>query len=50
VFSTQKARDVLGFEPEIDFRRGATDTAEWYRSQGLLRSGAANAVARSEAV
>jgi nucleoside-diphosphate-sugar epimerase len=50
VFSTRKAQELLGFRPEIDFRRGATDTAEWYRSRGYLGARAADTVARSEAV
>lgn len=36
VFSTVKAQRLLGFTPEIDFQSGATDTARWYRSRGLL--------------
>jgi nucleoside-diphosphate-sugar epimerase len=36
VFSTDKARRVLGFQPRIAFRDGARDTAEWYARQGLL--------------
>lgn len=36
VFSTDKARRLLGFTPEIPFASGARDTAEWYGRQGLL--------------
>ena len=36
VFSTDKARRLLGFSPEIAFAAGARDTAEWYGRQGLL--------------
>jgi dihydroflavonol-4-reductase len=36
VFSTDKARRLLGFVPQISFRDGARDTAEWYGRQGLL--------------
>jgi dihydroflavonol-4-reductase len=50
VFSTDKARDVLGFQPEVDFRRGASDTAQWYRARGYLGANAAAPEARSEAV
>jgi dihydroflavonol-4-reductase len=37
VFSTDKAKRVLGFTPQVAFRDGARDTAEWYCRQGLLR-------------
>lgn len=37
VFSTDKASRVLGFRPQVSFRDGARDTAEWYARQGLLR-------------
>jgi dihydroflavonol-4-reductase len=36
VFSTVKAKHVLGFQPDITFHAGAADTAAWYRSRGLL--------------
>jgi nucleoside-diphosphate-sugar epimerase len=36
VFSTDKARRVLGFAPEVPFREGARATAEWYRAAGHL--------------
>ena len=36
VFSTDKARRLLGFTPQVSFRDGARDTAEWYGRQGLL--------------
>lgn len=36
VFSTDKARRQLDFQPEIDFRTGVQDTVCWYRSHGLL--------------
>jgi nucleoside-diphosphate-sugar epimerase len=36
VFSTNRAQRLLDFRPTIDFRTGALDTAQWYRSRGLL--------------
>ncbi len=27
------AREVLGYEPQVDFREGLRQTVEWYRSQ-----------------
>lgn len=36
VFSIAKAHRLLAFQPEIDFRTGARDTAGWYRARGLL--------------
>jgi dTDP-glucose 4,6-dehydratase len=30
--SIEKARDILGFEPEIDLEEGVRRTAEWYRT------------------
>ena len=35
-FKIDKARRVLGFEPEIGEPEGLRRTAEWYRDQGLL--------------
>jgi len=35
-FSTDKARSVLGFNPEVSFASGAALTAAWYRENGLL--------------
>lgn len=35
-FRTDKARDVLGFEPEVGLDEGLRDTARWYREQGLV--------------
>lgn len=35
-FSIGKARDRLGYEPEIDTREGLRRTIEWYRGEGLL--------------
>jgi dihydroflavonol-4-reductase len=48
VFSTVKAKHVLGFQPEITFHAGAADTAAWYRSRGLLSSREPSEVARTE--
>lgn len=36
VFSTARARSLLGFHPTIDFLTGAADTVSWYRARGLL--------------
>ncbi len=36
VFSTDKAQRLLGFRPTINFRDGAAETAQWYRSRGFL--------------
>jgi nucleoside-diphosphate-sugar epimerase len=35
VLSIQKARDLLGFEPEYDFRAGHAQTFEWFTESGL---------------
>ena len=37
ICSGQKARSVLGFKPEVDFREGIRRTAEWYVERGWLR-------------
>lgn len=34
--STERARRILGFEPDVGFREGARRTAEWYTRRGLL--------------
>jgi dihydroflavonol-4-reductase len=36
VFSTVKAKSVLGFAPSTGFAGGASETAEWYREHGYL--------------
>lgn len=36
VFSTQKLRDRLGFQPEHSFAAAAASTVTWYRENGLL--------------
>ena len=38
-FSIQKARDVLGYEPEIDLETGIRETVAWYRGKGQLPAG-----------
>ena len=35
-FSIAKAQRELGFEPRTDLRTGLTQTAQWYRENGLL--------------
>ncbi|MDX2935525.1 NAD-dependent epimerase/dehydratase family protein [Streptomyces ipomoeae] len=35
-YSIDKARDVLGYEPLVDFREGMRRTGEWAREQGLV--------------
>lgn len=48
VFSTSKARQLLGFQPEIDFRAGAADTARWYRARRYLPPSATKEVADAQ--
>ncbi|HVF18491.1 MAG TPA: NAD(P)-dependent oxidoreductase [Steroidobacteraceae bacterium] len=40
VFSTTKARDLLGVEPSTRFVDGARATLDWYRTQGYMPDGA----------
>jgi nucleoside-diphosphate-sugar epimerase len=35
-FSTDKARRLLGYEPNVDLETGAARTADWYRQAGWL--------------
>lgn len=35
-FSIEKAKRLLGYEPQVDLDTGLARTAEWYREQGLL--------------
>lgn len=35
-FNIEKARHLLGYEPEIGLRAGLARTAAWYREQGLI--------------
>lgn len=37
LFSTEKARSLLGFEPAVSLEAGARETARWYLSRGYLR-------------
>jgi dihydroflavonol-4-reductase len=48
VFSTVKAQQALGFQPEIDFRVGAADTARWYRARRYLSPSATKEVADAQ--
>jgi dihydroflavonol-4-reductase len=44
-FSTAKAHTLIGFRAETEFRAGATDAANWYRSRGRLQRRLTNEVA-----
>lgn len=44
-FSTAKANTLIGFRAEIEFRAGAADAANWYRSRGRLQRRLTNEVA-----
>lgn len=35
-FSTDKARERLGFKPQVSFKDGVEETAQWYRRMGQL--------------
>lgn len=35
-FSVDKARRLLGYEPQVELEQGVQETAQWYASQGLL--------------
>lgn len=35
-FSIEKARRLLGYQPQVDLTSGVRRTAEWYRAQGYL--------------
>jgi nucleoside-diphosphate-sugar epimerase len=37
-FSTAKAREQLGWQPQVDVREGIRRTVEWYRKIELARS------------
>ncbi|MEO7773732.1 MAG: NAD(P)-dependent oxidoreductase [Steroidobacteraceae bacterium] len=45
VFSTRKARELLGFDAQTTFDVGAARTADWYRDNGKLRARPAVAAA-----
>jgi nucleoside-diphosphate-sugar epimerase len=34
--SIERAREELGYAPEVDYRSGMARTVSWYRSQGWL--------------
>ena len=36
VFSIAKAKKDLGFTPEVDVKKGLTDTVIWYKEKGWL--------------
>ena len=36
VFSIEKARRELGFEPRVDVTEGLTETVRWYREKGWV--------------
>jgi nucleoside-diphosphate-sugar epimerase/2-polyprenyl-3-methyl-5-hydroxy-6-metoxy-1,4-benzoquinol methylase len=36
-FSTDRARKLLGFEPQYTFAQGVAETAKWYHMQGYLQ-------------
>jgi nucleoside-diphosphate-sugar epimerase len=36
LFSPDKSREILGFEPRYSFYDGVVKTAQWYKSSGLL--------------
>jgi nucleoside-diphosphate-sugar epimerase len=35
-FSLDKGETILGYRPQVDFRRGVLETASWYKQQGYL--------------
>jgi nucleoside-diphosphate-sugar epimerase len=36
-FNIEKARNLLGYEPEMNLQEGLTRTAAWYKEKGLIR-------------
>lgn len=42
-FSVDKAKRLLGFEPQVPLSEGLVKTAEWYREMGYLRPAERNA-------
>jgi nucleoside-diphosphate-sugar epimerase len=36
-FSIEKARTLLGYEPEVDLKTGIHKTAQWYLQNGYIR-------------
>ncbi|MEL6522658.1 MAG: NAD-dependent epimerase/dehydratase family protein [Pseudomonadota bacterium] len=37
-FSVDKAKRLIGYQPQVPLKDGLARTAEWYREQGLLKS------------
>ena len=35
-FSIDKARNLLGYSPQVDLAEGLRRTGDWYRAQGLI--------------
>lgn len=35
-YSNQKARDILGFKPQYDYKTGIGETINWYKENGIL--------------
>jgi nucleoside-diphosphate-sugar epimerase/SAM-dependent methyltransferase len=48
-FSGQEAREVLGFQPRVDFARGVAETAAFYRTRGELGSASSKHSAQAPA-
>jgi nucleoside-diphosphate-sugar epimerase len=36
-FSSEKAKNIMNFNPKVSFKEGARKTADWYISKGLLK-------------
>jgi nucleoside-diphosphate-sugar epimerase len=36
LFSRNRAREILGFEPTTSFQQGVIETAKWYKENGYL--------------
>ena len=36
IYSNQKAKDLLGFNPKYDWETGFADTINWYKENGIL--------------
>jgi dihydroflavonol-4-reductase len=48
MFSTAKAQEMLGFQPQVTFAAGAADTVSWYRAKGYLPPRETQAMAGAE--
>jgi nucleoside-diphosphate-sugar epimerase len=35
-YSNQKAKDLLGFQPQYDYETGLNETVKWYKENGIL--------------